>query len=254
MLLTQVKMLLLAFISIGFFLLSLTAYAKKDTYVIGVEQLDYYPEYTYLKGEYGGYSRAVFDRFSLYSGLQFIFEPRPVARLHEEFLTGRFLDFKYPSNPLWNIKGKTDVMLSYSDAIVRARDGVMVLPQRKGLGLDQLKRIGAVRSFTLPQYQQRINEGKLTILSSNDFVSLLDMVLHGRVQGAYTNIRVARYQLEYVLKRPGDLVFDPSLPFMEVDYSLATIHHPKLIKQFNQFLHDERETLRELRESFGLKN
>ncbi|MBI1835277.1 MAG: hypothetical protein HYR92_05935 [Burkholderiales bacterium] len=77
------------------------------------------------------------------------------------------------------------------------------------------------------------------MFENDSFVSLLKQAQLKRVDGAYINIEVAKYQLKEVLHQPGSLVFDPDLPHTKDYYYLSSVKHPKIIQEFNAFLDKE---------------
>lgn len=106
--------------------------------------------------------------------------------------------------------------------------------------------------FTAWDYLDLIQKGTVAITENSSFEGLLKQVLMGRVDGAYINTEVGRYQLETILKKPGELVFDPSLPHTKSVYLLSTITHPEVINEFNQFLKNKAALVQQLKAKHGI--
>ena len=121
--------------------------AQTKVYVIGVENIDYFPHYTYENGKFEGHGRAILDAFAKSQGYTFVYEAFPIKRLYNNFLDQK-LDFKYPDNPNWKQKLKRGTQVHYSQPVAEYIDGVVVLPERKGQGVKQLKTLGTVLGFT----------------------------------------------------------------------------------------------------------
>ena len=211
------------------------AAAEPMEYVIGVEDLYYRPYYYIEDGQYQGIARDILDAFAKDRGIVFKYRDLPINRLYKSFLDGS-LDFKFPDNPYWKPELKEKLRILYSAPVVEFIDGVMVKPENLGRGVEHLKDLGIVLGFTPWSYQDLINSGQIRVHENGSFSGLLGQVIQGRIDGAYFNPVVARYQLENVLKQPGALVFDRDLPHIESAYTLSTLKHQDLIREFNEFL------------------
>lgn len=237
--------------TVGYLLFSSSyCFAENKTYTIGVEDIAFLPHFSYENDSYSGFAKELLDTFAKSYGYTFKYEARPTARLYAEYINGNRFDFKYPDNPYWQALRKTGKKVIYSQPIVAYIDGVMVLPERKGAGIENLKKLATMRGFTLRNYLDLITMKKVEIYENNSFISLLKMALMKRVDGAYINIEIARHQLEHVLKKPNALVFDPSLPYTKDFYALSSLKHPEMIKEFNSFLIQERKLIDTLKKKY----
>ena len=66
-----------------------------QTFVIGVEDIDYYPLYAYKDGKYQGVAKDILDKFASSKGYTFEYKPFPVIRLTKYFVEGQ-VDLKFP--------------------------------------------------------------------------------------------------------------------------------------------------------------
>jgi len=229
-------------------LFSNPGWGEEKTFVIGVEQLKYYPLYSYEGEEYIGASRAVLDGFFKQYGYKFQYKILPILRLFRELTTHR-LDFKYPDSPFWQQAMKKDIQVTYSDGVLEYIDGTMVIPDQKGKR-SNLKTLGSPLGFTPWAYIDQVKKKELSVTESTNFNSLLMMVIKNRVEGAYINIAVARHYLDNVLDRPGELVFDPSLPHVREFYQLSTTKHPAIIQEFNSYLKKNKKKIDQIKKKF----
>ncbi len=217
-----------------------------EDYVIGVEDLDYYPYYTSTGSDYQGFAREVLDLFAQNKGYTFIYKKKSVKRLFKS-LINKQIDFKFPDNPYWSAKQKVGKDIVYSKPVTEYIDGVMVLPEKKGLGYMALKKLGTVMGFTAWEYLDKEQKGFVNIYENSDFEGLLKQTLIGRVDGAYINPVVANYHLDNTLKKPGALVFDPDLPHTKSNYLLSTSKHPDIIKAFDEFLTNNKKQIDDIK-------
>ena len=227
-------------------LLSLPAFAQPRQFTIGVEDLYYRPFYYMENGAYKGVSRKILDAFSKKNNLVFKYKALPVYRLYKEFLSGG-VDFKYPDNSYWKGEAKKGYKIAYSRPVIDFIDGVMVKPENLGKGVRQLKVLGTVLGFTPWSYRDLIKSGKVRVIENNSFDGLLEQVIMGRINGGYMNPVVARYQLRHVLKKPGALVFDPSLPHINDSYRLSSLKYPDIIDALNRFLKENAKMVRDIK-------
>lgn len=227
--------------------------ARGSKFTLGVEKLQYLPLHTVdSSNRYGGYAREVFDAFAAQHGYAFEYVPLPINRLYSRFLDERTLDFKYPDNPQWRPDLRAGLQPVYSDVVVSTEEGAMVLPQRRGKPLAELKTLGMVLGFTPWPYKTAIDSRALKVSTSNATDGLLRLALTGHLDAAYVNVDVANYMLAGELNAPGGLVFDPSLPHTRSDFRLATLRCREVVEQFNSFLQKEQGMLQQLRARYRI--
>jgi hypothetical protein len=234
-------------------LLTSAAHAQQNIYTIGVEAQKYYPQYDNENGtEYFGLARDLLDMFAKEKKYQFVYKIRPVKRLFHEFVEKNAYDFKYPDNPYWQSDMKKGKKIVYSDSVVKYIDGVMVLAENKAMDVSKFKSLGTVRGFTAYPFLDLIAQKKVRLSENNNFISLLKQVLVKRIDGAYSNVSVARYNLEENLKKPDAIVFNPNLPHIKDSYYLSSIAYPNVISEFNAFLKDKKAQIVQLKRKYNV--
>lgn len=232
--------------------LALLLPAHAETYVIGVEGIDYKPNGAVENGDYVGYGRAVLDAWAKDRHHTLRYRPMPVQRLFSELLQG-VIDFKYPDSPHWQQAMKTGKNVVYSDTVASFVDGVMVRPENKGKGLENLHSLGILHGFTAWDYLDAQKAGKVSITENPVLAALMQQGLNKRVDGIYISVAVAQYQLDTVLKQPDGLVFDPSLPHSKGSYTLSTIKHPEAIADFNAWMSQNSATIARIKAEYGIE-
>ena len=237
---TGVRLLVPALISL------MGAVTHAQEFIIGVEDLDYFPYYSSSNGQFlDSPSKQLLDRFARQNGYTFVYTPLPVARLTQAFIDAE-LDFKFPDSPDWAQEAKSGLEIHYSDPIFHYTDGVMVIPDRLHQGLDSFKALGTVRGFTPWSFASLISQGHVQMQETSSLESVVLQALYQRVDGAYFNIAVANWFLTHRLEQPDSLVFDITLPHASGHYTLSSIQHPEIISQFNDFLLNEARWIDEL--------
>lgn len=231
-----------------------TALSQQKTYTVGVEDLEYYPQYSHKGNEFIGFGRELLDAFAKSKGYKFEYKILPLNRLFLENLKNKSLDFQYPDNSYWEAHLRKGVTVHYSAPVMPFVDGVVVLPENKGRGINNFKMLGTMTGFTPWNYLDLIKQKRVTVFENDSFISLLKQVSLKRVHGAYINVEVAKYQLREVLRQPEALVFDPDLPHTRDFYYFSTVKHPKVIQEFNEFLAREVALYEQLRKKLAIES
>ena len=205
---------------------------------VGVEKIDYYPYYHLVEGEYQGFARDVLDAFAREYGHVVKYRPLPIQRLYQELFSKK-IDFKFPDNPLWKKELKSTHFMQYSQPVVGFIDGVLVLDKRQKNIEDDFHKVGFVRGFTPWTLMDRIEDGQWRAKEVNSLESLLMLVSHGRIDGAYFNIKVAETLIERkALFKSTPMIYAPSLPHDKNNYVMSTANaeNHQVLEQFNAFL------------------
>ncbi len=243
---------ILVIIAIGIFLQMFhTTVIAQQRYIWGVEDIEYFPQFSNNKREYLGYASEIFSQFSKYEKISIDYKFMPVKRLYKVFFSGS-VDFKYPDNPNWVPHLRNNHTVYYSDPVVEYIDGCMVLSKNLGKGMAHIKTLGTVRGFTVWDYLDQIQSNQIHLTKNNSFIGLLKQLLLERIDCAYINIAVGQYHLRETLKKSGEAIFDPKLPHTRDFYRLSTIHHPKMIERFNRFLKKNTTKVASLRAKYGI--
>ncbi|MFW6008317.1 MAG: substrate-binding periplasmic protein, partial [archaeon] len=223
-----------------------------QTYVVGVENIEYYPYYSIDSEEvYVGYARDVLDTFAEEYNYTFEYQPLPLKRLFSDLVTQK-IDFKFPDNPYWSADLKEGKNVVYSDSVVKFVDGAMVLPENLNSGVDKVDKLGAIMGFTPWPFLDLIEEGSIKTVETPNYSALLKQTTQGRVDAAYTNVSVGKYQLDKIFGDSELLVFDSDLPYDEASYLLSSAKHPDIIEEFNEFLKNNKKVLEDLQKQYNI--
>lgn len=226
--------------------------AARDTLVIGVESLYYLPLASYENGVYRGYARDLFDAFARDRGYAVEYRALPVPRLYASFFEGE-VDFKFPDNAHWKQDQRVGKKIHYSDPVVAYIDGTSVTPDKMNAAAAPIKRLGTMGGFTPWAWMDRIGADQILLSENTRLEALVRQALAGRVDGVYASVAVINYQLDHVLKHPGDLVFNPALPYSRDNYHLSTIRRPEILNEFNDWMRKNRRWIAALKKKHGVE-
>ncbi|MEN3812517.1 hypothetical protein ABH309_22245 [Chromobacterium piscinae] len=231
--------------------------AAASSFVVGVEEIDYYPLHSCVNGKFSGYGRDLLDAFAKQSGYSFTYTPLPVSRLFHTFLNDSSIDFKYPDNPHWQADLKKGKSIFYSAPVINVIEGLLVKPEKVDqLSSASLRAIVTMRGFTPWPFEQamrqKINNGTIRVYQEDSFSKVIGLGMTGHYDAIYASPIVINYYLDEIVHKPGALVFDRKLPFESNDFSLSSIRQGEVIKQFNEFLEKNQPLIIELKRKYRL--
>lgn len=219
-------------------------------FIVGAQDINYFPHYSFKEPNDKGYAWAVLDEFAKQEGLDFIYVALPIKRLQKELIKGT-VDFAYPDNPKWQSSEINTKTKAFSTPITKAMGGTMVLPVNLGRGIEYFQLLGVPLGFTPIMWDQWISRGSVKVVSVKDADAALQMVKRGRVDGADIEYHVARHLLRLAGNERA-LVLDPSLPYDIVDFQLSTIRHAAILKKLDLFLNSNQARLEVLKARYNL--
>lgn len=232
--------------------LSPAAVASQPRLVVGVEDQHYLPVYSYDNGAYTGFARELLDAFARDRGYVLEYRPLPVPRLYAAFLNGQ-VDLKFPDNPNWKMDLRQGRAISYSEPVAAFVDGVSVLPDRLASGVGQVRRLGTMAGFTPWAWLDLVQAGKVSVVENSSFEALVRQTLLGRIDGVYANVAVINYQLDRVVRQPGGLRFDSSLPYSRDHYYLSSIKAPAVVADFNDWMKQNRSRIQAMKQKHAVE-
>lgn len=224
---------------------------QAKTYVIGIEQLDYYPHYDFKSAQPRGYFFDLIQLYSKWSGDDFVFKALPVKRLYKDSI--ELTDFVYPDNKAWQPHLEIDPSITkhYSAPVIYTLGATLVLPQKQQMLLSDFKVLANIHGFSPTRWLELKKQHKFKILDVPDAESALRMAIRGRVDAANVEYNVALYHMEQ-MKLSKALVMAEHLPFSNLAFHLSSQKHPEQIRRFNQFLIEKQDQIQQLKQRYGL--
>jgi ABC-type amino acid transport substrate-binding protein len=244
---------LLAVLAVILTLPSCNAASSSAQLIVGVENHSYYPHYQYSDNQYSGFARELLDEFSRAYAFNPVYKAYTVKGLFKAFQLKQIM-LKYPDNPIWSFEGRSGLHIAYSNPVVDYTDGVMTESDRSLNKLSDLKVLGTIEGFTPFPILNLIKQDKIKVIYYPDISELVKALTAKQLDAIYINIDVCNYYLKNVLKKPGSLLFDPTLPFTSGSYYLSTSSHPEVIRKFNTFLYEKRALISELKTKYQLSS
>ncbi|WP_299075061.1 hypothetical protein [uncultured Paraglaciecola sp.] len=229
---------------------SLSKAAQADTFVIGVEDVSYYPYFDFSSGN-TSFSKALFDQFAKDSGHQISYLPLPIKQF-PKWLHQENIDFKFPDNVRWQAPNTPQKQkVHFSEGIVALTAGTLVLAKNQHKNEAFFRNIGTITGFYPTLWINQIEQGKVSIYEDASSKILVKHLVNGLVDGLDLDLAVAHDGLKK-LGINEKLVINQNVATENYYYHLSTLRHPKVIKQFNQWLVKRRKFIDSLKAEFGI--
>lgn len=219
--------------------LSATYFVSAESYVVGVEDLNYSPYYRTENGIYLGFAREFIDAFGEAYGYEFEFRPMPIPRLYKS-LIGGMIDFKFPDHPSWGKEPKSDHQIYYSEGLVSYIDGIIVKEIKQTNQISDLSVVGYVRGFSPYAIMDLIKKGKLKTRETNSLESLMRLLRADRIEGAYFNIKVAFHLGDINKEGKAQFRFAETLPHHQSSYRMSSMLHKSILEEMSRFTQSEK--------------
>ena len=213
--------------------------ATAEKFIVGSQNIEYYPHYNFSSPIDKGVGWAILEAFSEASGHEFSYLTMPVRRLQMEMLKGH-VDFVYPDNPGW-YNDVTDTKEKYfSVALTRAVTGTFVKPKNVNKGINAIKRIAMPLGFTPVNWQARLDQNLIKIVSISDTFAGLSLLQLERVDAL---------DFEYHV---GNFILDITLPHNEIPFMLSALRHQEVIEELNAFINNNPAIIDSIKARYGM--
>ncbi len=222
---------------------------RSQEFVIGVEDVPYYPLFDFHQEE-ATFTTELLDQFARNKGYTFRYLPLPIKRFHK-WLVDEDIDFKYPDNERWLGNKTNPENLVFSDSTLRLVGGTLVLPKHLDRKVSEMKVIGTLLGFYPTLWIDELNAGKVTIYENSSTMVLIQQALREQIDGLTLDPAVVEYHLQR-LGRGGELVINTNYRHQLYDYHLSTIKHADIIAQFNVFLKQNQDFIQSLHKKYQL--
>ncbi len=224
-----------------------STYAKE--YVVGIEDINYYPHYDFTGEQPRGYFFELMQLFSQKSGHQFKFQKLPVKRLY--VAAKGEVDLVYPDNPRWQQYLYASYPKTFSEPVIHTLGSTMVRPENRHIPVARVKYLAVIHGFAPSKWLELKKIYSFNIVDVQDVPAALGLVLKKRADAAVVGYNVAQAYLA-AHQQTAELVAGEQLPFTDVPFLLSTVNHPELIAEFNQFLNSEHAAIQALKDKFAL--
>ena len=230
--------------------ISASSYAIAERFIVGAQNLSYFPHYDFESDVDKGVGWAILEAFSDATGHEFVYVALPIRRLQMELMKGN-VDFVYPDNIRWynNITKTKDK--SFSLPLTQAVTGTFVKTNKAGRGITAIKNLAIALGFTPVNWQERVNNGDTLLTSVKDVPQGFALLQQEKVDALDLEYHVAQYSTA-TLPQYDDVTLDLTLPHNEVSFCISTLAHQGIIDELNGFITSNPELIKEIRARYAI--
>ena len=245
---TNRKLFLCLWASVSLFLFR----AEAKTFVIGVEDVSYYPIYDFSSTteHRPSFTKELLSSFFEAHQYSYRFIALPIKRFNQWYIEQE-IDFKFPDNVRWQQQAEKELAIIFSDPVLRLTSGVYMLKSRLPMARGEVKSLGTILGFHPTLWLDDIRAGKVALQEESSPLSIVKHVLRGNLDATNIDGNVIRYNLAS-LKRSGELVLNRAIRHESYAYHFSTIKYPEVIEQFDAFLKSHAGFIRALRQKYNI--
>ena len=247
---SKFKKLIWIYIYVQMFCLCVVNQAHADNYVIGVEDINYYPYFDFTSDK-ATFAKSLLDQFAKDNGHTISYLPLPIKQF-PKWLYEENIDFKFPDNARWQESTNVHHLnIHFSDPVVAMVAGTVVLVKNQHKEKDFYRTIGTMLGFAPTLWMNQIAQGTVSLYEDSSSKILVKYLVNGLIDGLDIDLAVANDGLQK-LNIQQKLVISEHLPKQDFSYRLSTVKYPETIKQFNQWLVTRQKYIETLKVEFGI--
>jgi hypothetical protein len=227
--------------------------AQAQEYIIGVEDVSYYPLYDFSlqNPNKKSFTKELLSTFFRHQGYQFKFVPLPLKRFDKWYVEDA-IDFKFPDNIRWRSKKSNNLNIVYSKPVVRLMAGSFVLKKNKNSARNSIKSLGTVFGFFPTLWYDKIQEGSVKLIEVSSPYSIVKHLLHGNLDATNIDRNVINHNLKLLGKTSSDIVLNTNIKNEQYAYHFSSVNHPKIISEFDAFLTDNPEIIADIKAKYRI--
>ena len=231
---------------------------KKDTYIIGVEDVAYYPLFDFINSD-DTFTTELFSKFSIEYGYNFKFYPMPVKRFGM-WLFEQDIDLKFPDNVRWNESNEENVLskqVKYSEPVLHLVAGTLTSDPNVQSKAD-VKVMGTLLGFYPTKWIDEINQGTVTLYESSSTLMLIQQLIKGQLDAINLEPSVVSHYISKLNKENKhtdnqlSVKVNTNFDYDVYSYHLSSLKHPYLIADFDKFLSENEALINALRRKYKI--
>jgi hypothetical protein len=222
-------------------------------YIIGVEDVSYYPFYDFSaeKLDQKSYTKELLSAFFNYRGYKFQFVSLPVKRFDKWYVEEN-IDFKFPDNERWRTVESKKLKVAYSQPVLYLIAGSFVLKKNKNLPEHAIKSLGTMFGFYPTLWIDRVQNNTIELVESYSTFSLVKHLLHGNVDAINIEKNVIDYTLKLMGEEEDTIVLNKQIKHERYAFHFSSILHPEIIQEFDQYLITHSQQIAEMKHKYGI--
>lgn len=222
-------------------------------YIIGVEDVSYYPLYDFSANDLDrkNFTKDLLSAFFRLQGYQFKFVALPLKRF-DKWYVEEAIYFKFPDNERWRTGESKKLNITYSQPVLHLTAGSFVLKKNKNKPRKAIKRLGTILGFFPTLWDDRVENNSLKLVETSSTYSLIKHLLYGNVDAVNIDKNVIDYNLTLLQQDVDAIVLNKHVKHEGYAYHFSTMLHPKIIAEFNNFLASHSQLVTEMKKHYGI--
>ncbi len=233
-----------------FLLLLLPKISLSQEFVIGVEDVPYYPLFEF-KSNRNTHTKELLNKFAASKGYTFTYLPLPIKRFDTWLLEDK-IDFKYPDNARWYGDASLREKFTFSQSTIKLVAGTTVLKSSLKKDATAFKSLGTLLGFHPTTWIDKIEQGEVELHEDRSTKILIKQLLEKHIDGIDLEPSVIRNYLTELGKSTEIAVIDKRYRYDVYDYHFSTIKYPEIIKEFDEFLSENKPLLEEMNKKYNI--
>lgn len=229
------------------------SFAQAKEFIIGVEDIDYYPLYDFSinNRERESFTKELLSTFFRTHGYQFKFVALPIKRF-DKWYEDDGIDFKYPDSPRWRNRITKKLDLTFSQPVLQLTAGSYVLKKNQNRSRNSVKRLGIMFGFFPTLWYDKLQNGTLEKFEAHSSFSLVKHLLHGNVDVIDADNNVINYNLKKLQKNEDEIVLNQHIKHVRYAHHFSTIKHVKIMQEFDDFMVNQSELVANIKKKYNI--
>jgi hypothetical protein len=225
---------------------------QAQEYIIGVEDISYYPLYDFAQKPYKeSFTKELLSTFFRHQGYQFKFVALPLKRF-DKWYTEDAIDFKFPDNLRWRSEQSKRLNIFYSQPVIHLVAGSFVLKKNKNSARESLANLGTILGFFPTLWYDRIKSGKVELIELTSPYSIVKHLRHGNIDVTNIDKNVINHNLKLLGEESNDIVLNEHIKNESYAYHFSSINHPEIINEFDAFLNENPEVIARIKMKYSI--
>ncbi|MGB2739352.1 MAG: hypothetical protein WBC60_02210 [Cognaticolwellia sp.] len=229
------------------------SFVQAKEYIIGVEDVSYYPIYNFsLKSlNQASFTKELLSTFFHLKNYQFKFVALPVKRF-DKWYVEEAIDFKFPDSIRWRGEESKKLNITYSKPVLHLTAGSFVLKKDQNKTAENIKRLGIIFGFYPTLWNDRVRVNTLDIVEASSPYSLVKHLLHGNVDAIYIDKNVIAYNLKRLHQDDDTIVLNQNIKHERYAFHFSSVSHPEIIQEFDEFLLSHQSLVAKMKKKYGI--
>lgn len=233
-------------------IISFSTQAKEKVYLVGVENVNYYPLFDFSsnnKGK-GSFTEDLLTAFFTHHNLSFKFIPLPIKRFDKWYIEHN-IDFKFPDNFRWRNDLSNKLGIHFSEPVLKLLAGTYVTSENKALNRKDISSVATIAGFHPTLWIREISKGKVKLQEEKSSLAIVRHLLANNASATNIDKSVIESNLK-LLGREGSIVLAENIYHEEFYYHFSSIRYPEIIDKFNVFMKENKPLINRLKTKYNI--